>query len=271
MEIGIVSDEISLNIKEAIEVGLRLGIRNYELRCISSYEKRVPYINDSDLKFVLDNLESGKISITALSPGIFKIKPSENERVKFEIENVLPDTFKLARKLNVNKVIIFGFVKDTTPLENIIEILKTVSIYAQSENFTLAIENEPGFYCDTGKNTTEVIKLVGIKNLGANWDPANAVGAGEFAYPNGYEAIKNFIVNLHVKDAVNFPEFRCTLIGDGAVNWFGQMKAIIQDNIAEQINITLETHRIPLIESTIENIKRLKIILNSISELTQQT
>lgn len=268
-QIGIVSDEISLDIKEAIDIGLQLEIKNYELRFIGSYEKRVPYVDDRDIDFILKNIESGKINITALSPGIFKIRPSEHERVKFELETVLPDTFKLARKLNVNKIIIFGFVKDQTPKENVIEILKNASAYAQSQNFILAIENEPGFYCDTGKNTSEIIKSTGAKNLGANWDPANAVGAGEFAYPSGYEFIKNYIFNLHIKDAVNYPEFKCTLIGDGAVNWFGQLKAIIHDGIIDKINITLETHHLPLVESTIENLKRLKLILKSIEELTQ--
>lgn len=269
IQIGIVSDEISLDIKEAIEIGLQLGIKNYELRCIGSYEKRIPYVDNRDIEFILKNVETGKINITALSPGIFKIKPSEYEKIKFELETALPDTFKLARRLNVSKIIIFGFVKDQTPNENIIEILKIASDYAQSENFILAIENEPGFYCDTGKNTSEIIKLVGAKNLGANWDPANAVGAGEFAYPSGYEFIKNYIFNLHIKDAVNYPEFKCTLIGDGAVNWFGQLKAIINDGIISKINITLETHHLPLVESTVENLKRLNLIIKSINELIQ--
>ncbi len=269
IQIGIVSDEISLDIKESIEIGLKLGIKNYELRCIGGYEKRVPYVDSKDIDFILKNVESGKINITALSPGIFKIRPSEHEKVKFELETVLPDTFKLARKLSVNKIIIFGFIKDQRPDDSVVEIIKIASSYAQSENFILAIENEPGFYCDTGENTSKIIKSIGAKNLGANWDPANAIGAGEFAYPSGYKFIKNYIFNLHIKDAVNHPEFKCTLIGDGAMNWFGQLKAIFQDGIINKIDITLETHHHPLIESTIENLKRLNLIIKSINELTQ--
>jgi len=269
-EIGIVSDEISLDIKEAIEIGLELGIKNYELRCIGSYERRVPYVDEKSLNFILKNVESGRINITALSPGVFKIKPSEVEKVKFELETVLPDTFKLAKSLGVNKIIIFGFIRDGTSSDYVVEVLKKASNWARSEGFVLAIENEPGFYCDTGKNTGEIIRMVQMENLGANWDPANAIGAGEFAYPSGYEFIKNFIVNLHIKDAVNYPEFKCTLIGEGAVNWFGQLKALIQDGIMDKINITLETHHLPLVESTIENLKRLKSILKTIYELNQQ-
>lgn len=262
LEIGIVTDEISLNIKEAIEIGLKLGIVNYEIRCVGSYDRRVPYISEEDVNFILENVQSGKIRITALSPGIFKIKPGESEKLKFEMEKVLPDTFQLARKLGVNKIIIFGFVRDGTPEDFIIETLRKVSDYAYAEGFNLAIENEPGFYCDTGVNTARVIEKVGAKNLGANWDPANAVGAGEFAFPVGYESIKNFIFNLHVKDAVNKPEFKCLLVGDGSVNWFGQLRAIVRDRVVD--NITIETHYLPLIESTIENLKRVRAILKAI-------
>ncbi len=268
LEIGIVTDEISLDIREAIDIGLRLGIRNYELRCVGNYEERVPYIDKDDIDFVLKNVQDERINITALSPGVFKFKPSDTERLKFEIDKVLPDTFELAKTLGVNKIIIFGFVKDGTPVEKVIEILKQVSSYAKDENFTLAIENEPGFFCDTGQNTAKIIKAVGAENLGANWDPANAIGADEFAYPLGYEHIKNFILNIHVKDAVNYPEFKCTLIGDGSVNWFGQIKSIIEDKVVK--SITLETHHLPLVESTVENLKRLKAILKSIEEILNE-
>ena len=264
-EIGIVSDEISLDIREAFEIGLKLGIRNYELRCIGSYDKRVPFADEKDIDFILREVSSGRIRITALSPGLFKIKPSDSERLKFEIGEVLPETFKLARKLGVEKIIIFGFVRDGTPEEFVVEILKDVARYAYEEKFNLAIENEPGFYCDSGVNTARILEKAGAVNLGANWDPANAVGSGEFAFPIGYERIRNFIFNLHVKDAVNQPEFKCLLVGDGSVNWFGQLKAIIHDKVLD--NITIETHHLPLIESTIENLKRVRAILKAIEEL----
>jgi len=268
IEIGIVSDEISLDVEEAIKIGLKLGIKSYELRCVGSYEKRVPYIERKDIDFIKRNLDDGKIKITALSPGIFKIRASEKEKLKFELEQVLPDTFKLATELGVDKIIIFGFVRDGTSGDEIVEILKNASMYAKQEKFNLLIENEPGFYCDTGENTAKIIDFVRasseIDNLWANWDPANAVGAGEFAFPNGYEKVKNFIKNLHVKDSVNFPKFKCTLIGEGAVNWYGQLMAIIKDKIIQ--SITLETHHLPLVESTIEDLKRLRAILKAIEE-----
>ena len=270
-EIGIVTDEISLDIREAIEIGLKLGLKRYELRCVGSYEKRVPYIDLKDIDFIKRNLDSGKIKITALSPGVFKIKPGEKEKLKFELNQVLWDTFKLARELGVDKIIIFGFMRDKTPEDEVVEILKSISMYAKQENFNLAIENEPGFYCDTGENTARIINSVrlssGTNNLGANWDPANAVGAGEFAFPIGYEHVKKFIINLHVKDSVNYPEFKCKLLGEGVVNWYGQLMAIARENIIQ--SITLETHHFPLVESTIENLKRLKAILKAIEETSR--
>jgi sugar phosphate isomerase/epimerase len=264
-EIGIVTDEISLDIKESIEIGLKLGIKSYELRCVGSYEKRVPFIDEGDLNYILKETSAGRIKITALSPGIFKIKPSDSEKLKFEIDETLPKTFKLAKKLNVEKIIIFGFIRDGTPEDFVVNILKDVAKLAKEENFKLAIENEPGFYCDTGANTASILEKVGAENLGANWDPANAIGAGEFAFPIGYERIKKFVFNIHVKDAVNHPEFKCSLVGDGSVNWFGQLKAIARDKLVD--TITIETHYLPLVDSTIENLKRIRAILKAIEEI----
>ena len=67
LEIGIISDEIALDIREAIQHGLELGIRKYEIRCLGSYEKRLPFVDDKDLDFLSDQVESGKIEITAQS------------------------------------------------------------------------------------------------------------------------------------------------------------------------------------------------------------
>ena len=48
MEIGFVTDEISPDVKEAIEIGVSWGITKYELRVIG--ENRVPNIDGKKIK-----------------------------------------------------------------------------------------------------------------------------------------------------------------------------------------------------------------------------
>ena len=70
MEIGFVTDEISADVKEAIEIGLSWGISRYELRVIG--KNRIPDIDDDTINEIAGLIEKHNVQITALSPGTFK-------------------------------------------------------------------------------------------------------------------------------------------------------------------------------------------------------
>ena len=265
LEIGIISDEIALDVREAIRLGLELGIKKYEIRCLGSYEKRIPFVDEKDLDFLAEQVEAGRIEITALSPGFFKIKPSEEDKLKHHLEEMLPRTLRLAKRFQTNKIICFAFIKDEFEEDFAVDILQKVGIEAAKEGLTIAVENEPGFYCDTGMNTARIVEKINLKNVGVNWDPGNAAGCGDIAYPTGYEFLKPYIVNMHVKDAVAYPELECKLLNDGGVNWLGQLNALYHDKILSYI--TLETHYLPMLESTKEDLRRLKLILETVEKL----
>ena len=267
LEIGIISDEISLDIRESIKLGLELGIKKYEIRCLGSYEKRIPFVDEEDLNFLTQQVEEGKIEITALSPGCFKIKPSEEDELKHHLEEMLPKTFELAKRFHTKKVISFAFIKDDFEEDFVVDILKKVGAEAAKQDLIIAVENEPGFYCDTGEATARIVTKIDLDNVGVNWDPGNAAGCGDIAYPTGYEFLKPYIVNMHVKDAVAYPELKCLLLNDGGVNWLGQINALYNDKILSYI--TLETHYLPMLESTKEDLRRLKLILETVEKLNK--
>jgi len=120
----------------------------------------------------------------------------------------------------------------------------------------MAVENEPGFWCDTGANTRRIIDEVGSPVFGANWDPCNAYGTDEIPYPDGYRAIKDRIFNVHVKDTKRGSLIECVPVGDGAIDWDGQIREIIKDKIVS--HVTIETHCNPLIENSRRNVETLK-------------
>ena len=182
IEIAIVTDEIALDLKESLKHGLNFGIKKYELRCLGSYEKRIPYVDQKDIDLIEKLIAERKIEITALSPGTFKIMAGEKEKLKFELEKTLPDTCKLANKLGAEKIISFAFMRDKTSEKEIIEILKKAGEIAAEHNLIIAIENEPGAYCDTAANTLRIIEAVNMPNVKINWDPGNAMSSGETPY-----------------------------------------------------------------------------------------
>jgi len=266
MRIGIVTDEISPDIREAFSLGVSWGIRDFEFR--TSNSGRVPFISDEDVQVLLSSKRDFGATITALSPGTFKIPVDDKAAVERDLTEVLPAAIKLAHRLNVRLVITFGFLRSVGQEESefgqVVQILKKAANLAEGEGITLALENEPGFWADSGRKTAKLLAAVNSKYLQANWDPANALGVENYPYPVGYEALKRWIVNIHVKDAMKDSTLSCVPVGQGKINWEGQLRALVKDGKLE--HATIETHCLPLIEKSKLNVETLKRMLKKIQQ-----
>lgn len=263
MRIGFVTDEISLDIEEAIKTGVSWGITDYELRIING--DRIPFISGDAVNKILDLKHEFNLNFSALSPGTFKSSIHNEELLEYELNEVIPKTFELAHLLNANKVISFSFqrvnVSTFDEMKSVIDIFQQVSEQAKNHDLILAIENEPGFWCDCGKNTATLIEKVNASSLRVNWDPANAIGTEEIPFPNGYKAVKQYIANVHVKDTVLGALVECVPIGEGKVDWQGQLGAMVREQVVDLV--TIETHCTPLVEKSKQNLRVVKQILDS--------
>lgn len=251
-----------------------MGFKKYEIRCVGDYEHRVPYIKPEHEQILSDKVAAKEIEITALSPGVFKIGLDDAKAIRKEIDETLTQCCQMAVKLGAPKVIIFGFMGDPSNQQacaQAVSLLKEAGEIAKSFGLLLAIENEPGSFCDTGANTVKVIEAIAMRHVGINWDPGNALSCGEVPYPIGYELVKPYIQNMHIKDTIPIPpnKWENRLIGDGGVNWVGQLRAAINDDILPYL--TIETHVFPLLESTLEELRRIKILLAAIKEIESTT
>jgi sugar phosphate isomerase/epimerase len=160
-------------------------------------------------------------------------------------------------------IITFGFQRQEgespSLYDRAVEYMGKAAELAAKEGIRLAIENEPGFWCDTGVNTLRLIRDVNSSALGANWDPCNAYGTDERPYPEGYEAIKPAIINVHAKDTLKGALIQCVPVGEGIIDWKGQVQALVRDQIVQ--HITIETHCHPLVENSENNVKVLRGML----------
>jgi sugar phosphate isomerase/epimerase len=264
LALGIVSDEISPDFSEALRYGETWGISSYELRCLTS--GRIPGVDKSELEAVTRTIEENNLRISAVSPGIFKSPLSETATLHHELTEVLPRTLDVASMVGAHLVIVFGFKRAADePAEHYqkaVDLLRKASEQAAGRGMKIAIENEPGFWADTGSNTARLIRDVKAPNLGANWDPCNSYGASEEVFPDGYHSIRDHIVNVHVKDTVKGALVECVPVGEGKINWEGQLRALVNDGIVQ--HVTIETHCLPLIEQSRKNVETLKRMLDTI-------
>ena len=265
LELAILSDEISLDLEEAFSFGKELGFRKYEIRCFDDYKHRVPNLLPGRVERLEELVGNGSIQISAITPGTFKINPSDTDRIRIELEDILPRTCELARRLKAPRIITFAFMRESGfETDFVVDRLKDAGKIAQEYGLQLAVENEPGMYCDTGSNTAAIVKAIGLDHVGINWDPANAVVSGEVAYPVGYEAILPYLQNVHIKDGIPLPQdkWENRLIGDGEMDWLGQLTGLVRDHPIS--HLTLETHVFPLLDSTKENLRRLRLLFEKV-------
>ncbi len=261
LALGIVSDEIATDFRTAVRHGLSWGITRYEIRCLVS--GRVPDVNRAEWQDALAAVREHGLTITALSPGILKHSLDRSDDLEREIREVLPRTIDCAEQCGARLIIVFG-VKRRTPESagdhgRVVELLQRAAGTAALAGMKLAIENEPGFHCDTGAATRRIIDAVGSPALGANWDPCNAFGTDEIPYPDGYLALRPVILNVHAKDTARGSLIQCVPIGDGAIDWTGQIRAIVADGIVP--HVTIETHCLPLVEQSGRNVRTLRALI----------
>jgi len=162
MKIGFVSDEISPNIEIAINKCIEWGIDNLELRNLLS--GRLPYVDKEEKEKLFKLVKDFNISISAISPGIFRYEYQDIEKLKYDFEKTLPDTIRLCEKLNCKKIIIFGFRRknllDDSDLDNVINEFGKVAEIASKYDINIAIEN--GYYRFDTKTMLVVLVFIVI-------------------------------------------------------------------------------------------------------------
>lgn len=265
LELGIVSDEISPDFAVAVRYAAEWKIPIMELRMLQS--GRVPAVKTEEFKEVRHMVRDNGIRVSALSPGIFKHTLSNASGIEQEIREVLPRTIEMAGELGARLIIVFGFQQENNedPARETlwIDAMRRAAEIARRSSVDLVIENEPGFWASSGAATADLIRKAGMANLGANWDPCNAYGAEAKPYPEGYEAVREFIKNVHVKDTLEGSLIRCVPVGEGAIDWKGQLRALLNDGVVG--HVTIETHCLPLIDKSKQNIDTLRKYLAELS------
>ena len=271
-ELGLFTDEVSQELEIAIKLAKEfdnqgiLSIRSLEIR--SLWQKKGPHeLSDEDITRIKSITDREGFKIVSIASPFFKCDLGDSVQYN-EHMKILKKCISVGKKLNAN--IIRGFTFWRAPaggrapagsgeLNNnwnkIIDNFKEPKKIVEDEGIMLGIENEAACFIGAGRDLARFIKEINSDNIKAIWDPANEIfdPTGENPYPDGYNHVKDLIVHVHLKDAVkkgtkNEPE--CVCVGDGEVDYKGQLKALIDDGYKGCVS--LETHWRPTRELTQE-------------------
>ncbi len=259
MEFGIVTDELSQEPREAIDLAMEWGIKKFEIR------------NVRDVRFprhtvdVLDHLaalrEEYDIEYTAVSPGFFKCHLDDAAHVDYALGEGLDTAMDFMEGCDVPLLVCFGFELDTGADVQAVELLQRLADRLGEKSLGGAVENETHCKFNTPARIDHMLRLVGRPNLGANWDLGNLKEGAADGFPAGYELVKPRIVNVHAKDVAVIGEgdTEWRRIGDGVCDWPGQMQALARDQIVE--HVTIESHCGPPAEVGLHNLETLRSYL----------
>jgi len=240
-KIGVVTDEISSDLVEAIDIAKSWGLEYIELH--SMWGKNICDIDEATLSKVISIVKKSGMTVTNIDSLTLRCSLDNDEEYSQHIKHLLR-SIEIAPLFDTNVVRLFSFWKEENPnWDHIFEKMELPVKIAEREGIILGFENVSSGNIGISDDLVRLFSHFDSPNLKLIWDPGNAYAAGEKTpFPDGYEKIKDRIVHVHVKDAI-FDEQGNRIwkpIGQGGVDYKGQMKALLDDNY--QGVIALETH-----------------------------
>lgn len=208
------------------------GISSFELRIVEG--KRFPMFEADAFARLKEQSKEFGINYTAVSPGLFKV-PLKSELTALHTNYLLPMSLDLADEMGIKTLILFGPTRAETPAANefdeVVALIKNAVEVAVARGFTVQLENLPGSWADTSDACFNLLEAVNHPDFGYVWDTGNLYEAEETHFRAGYEKLKPYIRNVHLKDgAVVDGKMVWMRYGEGVTDVKGQVEALIADD-----------------------------------------
>ena len=242
MKLGVITDEVTQDFKEALEFAREYGLDCVELRSV--WEKG-PFDYEMDDVLKIKALsDEYNIPVVAISSPFFKCEYSE--------ENIRVHNEKFARLVSFAKILgakqirCFDFFKNPdVTREMIIKAYEKAYALCEEAGITILIESEPSTNTRSCKDAAELVRKMNKPFFKVLYDPGNNVYANdELPYPDGFNEIKSLFSHIHIKDAIKdrtSPEGAIGVaVGEGEVDYRGLFSELVKMGYSGCV--MLETH-----------------------------
>jgi L-ribulose-5-phosphate 3-epimerase len=253
-----ITDEFSPDIETAVKSMAELGMKGAELRMV--FGKNIINLSDEELERAIGIVKGCGLEIISIASPLLKCvlpdSPEVDPRFQqdmFAATLTIEDqprlaerAFHIAEHTGAKIIRVFSYWRTVDPgqcFDRIVAALGDLADQAAARGLTIGLENEHACNIATGAETARLMRVLDHPALKVVWDPANAHVAGEERpYPDGYRQIpSNRIVHVHAKDVkVDGHKSQWLRIGDGDIDWKGQVQALAADGYKGWIS--LETH-----------------------------
>jgi len=246
MKLGIITDEVTQDIRKAVDFAMKHGLHGLELRSVD--DMSIDMLPLKRVKEIKDIIESHGLEVCNISSSFFKCSINSKKEYDDNIEK-LKRLMERAHILGCRTIRGFSFFTDGSFDERIDEIIDKFQLplrMIEEEDIQLLLEPDPSVFTTNHRKLSKLIDLLGSNRIGAVYDPGNGIYDPDFEkpYPDGFNEIKNFIRHVHVKDARlvdGKPE--SVKIGTGWVPYAEIFKAL--NAMGYEGYVVLETHYRP--------------------------
>ena len=199
-ELSAFTDEYSQDMSEQIKGMLANGIKYTELRGVNG--KNVSEITKDEAKEVKNMLDANGLAVWSVGSPLGKIKLTDDIGKHIDLVKSVCET---ANVLGTKNIRVFSFyipnTSDIAPYRNqVMEYMGMMLEASKPYGTILCHENEKGIY---GAKTEGVVDIA--RTFGGEYkiifDPANFIQEDVVTYPDAFNALKDDIYYMHIKDA----------------------------------------------------------------------
>ncbi len=227
--IAIVTDELSDDLPQAVQLATKLAIRNVEVRGFAG--GRVPHFPQDQLIEAARIIRDSGLSVVGISPALGKDKPPVADAIFPAIE--------CARLFDAPSITVFGIPRSIVDPDEIAHATQTLRGWAEAgrqAGIRLAVENSASCHAD---RSTATFALAAATQMRVIWDPANAAGAGEVVAPSLTSDQIAQIERVHVKGYQ--PGEGIVLADQGVIDWRLHIRCLLRDGFDGLF--TIEPHQ----------------------------
>ncbi len=241
IKLAFITDEATQDLKEAISFAKAHGLTGVELRSVEDTPiDRIPAKKLKEYKQMLD--EAG-LTVCNLASSFYKCMPEEAEGELDKLRR-LCDAADILGCDTIRGFAFFAGESGPRITDEIVEAFLPAVEMLKSRGKQLLLEADPSVNTTNHAALAALLDRIGSDAVGAIYDPGNDIYDmfRETPYPDGYEAVKNWIRHVHIKDAVRneADEPCCVCIGTGWVDYPGLVRALNRDGYTGWMS--LETH-----------------------------
>lgn len=256
-QFGVITDEISQRIEDAIRIAKEYGLDALELRSLDGMQ--LYQLSDQRIEEISATIKAAGLKVCGLSSPVFKCNLQDVEEVAAH-RHMLVRYARLAQHFDTRLIRGFSFWAEGTFDEaygDIVRELKAVVPVLQEYGVIFALEPDPAVFASNAAKVAALVREVGSPHIQGLYDPGNDLWDpdGEVPYPDGYDALRGNICHIHLKDAVRSAgHTEAVAIGKGQVDYNGLLHRLVEEQY--EGFLVVETHYRLNASLTEEQLKR---------------